>query len=247
MSKRRRRSLPEEHEEHVDESWLVPYADILTLLLALFIVLYASSTVDKEKYTAIMESFKSEFAGTNIPDEQKGLTIPPSTENPEEKIPPKPPKEEEDKGDAVLEELKKKLEKYINENNLNAVVTLGDTNRGVEISFRDAALFDSGSAELEPHSFKTLNGLVGLINTVPNSVSIEGHTDNQPIRTSRFASNWELSSARAASVLHYFIGKKVDPKRLQFTGYGEYHPIYPNNTEDHRQANRRVTIVILRK
>jgi chemotaxis protein MotB len=243
MSKRRRRSLHEEHEEHIDESWLVPYADILTLLLALFIILYASSSIDKEKYQAIMETFQSEFTGTSNPDKQEGLSTAPLPPDEQKVVPPK----DEDKPDAGLDELKQKLEKYINQNKLNAVVTLSDTLRGVEVSLNDVALFDSGSAQLKADSYNTLNGIVGLVRTVPNSINIEGHTDNEPISTSTFKSNWELSAARAASVLHFFNNRNIDPKRLQFTGYGEYHPLFPNDTAEHKQANRRVTIVILRK
>jgi chemotaxis protein MotB len=243
MSKRRRRSLHEEHEEHIDESWLVPYADILTLLLALFIILYASSSIDKEKYQAIMETFQSEFTGTSNPDKQKGLSTAPLPPDEQKVVPPK----DEDKPDAGLDDLKQKLEKYINTNKLNAVVTLSDTHRGVEVSLNDVALFDSGSAQLKEDSYNTLNGIVGLVRTVPNSINIEGHTDNEPISTSTFKSNWELSAARAASVLHFFNNRNIDPKRLQFTGYGEYHPLFPNDTAEHKQANRRVTIVILRK
>lgn len=244
MSKRRRR-MHEEHEEHIDESWLVPYADILTLLLALFIILYASSSIDQEKYQAIMETFQSEFTGTTNPDKQDGLSTAPTPPDQQEIVPPK--KVEEDKPDVGLDELKQKLENYINQNKLNAVVTLNDTLRGVEVSLNDVALFDSGSAQLKSDSFKTLNGIVGLIKTVPNSIDIEGHTDNEPISNSIFKSNWELSAARAASVLHFLANRNIDPRRLQFTGHGEYRPLFPNDTAKHRQANRRVTIVILRK
>lgn len=243
MSKRRKRSMHEEHEEHIDESWLVPYADILTLLLALFIILYASSSIDQAKYQAIMETFKSEFTGTDNPDGQTGLSTAPQEPGPQEE----PPMEVEDKPDAGLDALKQKLEKYINENNLSAVITLGDTNRGVELTLTDVVLFDSGSAVLKENFYNTLGGIVGLINTVPNDINIEGHTDNQPIRNSQFASNWELSAARAASVLHFFDNRNIDPKRLQFTGFGEYQPLFPNDTAEHREANRRVNIVILRK
>jgi chemotaxis protein MotB len=247
MSKRRRK-IHEEHEEHIDESWLVPYADILTLLLALFIILYASSSIDQAKYQAIMESFQSEFTGTSNPDDQKGLTTAPLPPDQQQVVPPKnEDKKKPDEKDTGLDELKQKIESYINANKLNAVVTLEDTLRGVEISIKDVVFFDSGSAALKEQSYKTLNGIVGLINTVPNSIAIEGHTDNEPISTANYRSNWELSSARAASVLHYFAGKKVDPKRMQFTGYGEYQPLVPNNSVENRQANRRVTIVVLRK
>jgi chemotaxis protein MotB len=245
MSKRRKRSMHEEHEEHMDESWLVPYADILTLLLALFIILYAASSVDQAKYKAIMETFKSEFTGTDNPDGQTGLSTAPQEPGPQA-APPKV-EEKEEKKDAGLDELKQKLEKYINDNNLSSVIALGDTNRGVELTLTDVVLFDSGSADLKRNFYDTLSGIVGLINTVPNDINIEGHTDNQPIRNSQFASNWELSAARAASVLHFFDNRNIDPKRLQFTGFGEYQPLFPNDTAEHRQANRRVNIVILRK
>ncbi|MEH7073168.1 flagellar motor protein MotB [Neobacillus drentensis] len=250
MRKQRNR-FDEDHEEHIDESWLIPYADILTLLLALFIVLFASSTVDKEKYQSIMESFKSELTGTKIESKESGLSVNPSNTKTDEQTGKVPPAKEAapapSKEEVELNNLKEKLENYVKNNGLNAVITLQDTKRGVEISLKDVILFDPGKAELKSSSFKTLNVLVGLAKTVDNPISIEGHTDNVPIKNASYASNWELSSARAVSVLHYFESKKLTKKRLQFVGYGEYKPIYPNDTNAHKQANRRVNIVILRK
>lgn len=253
--RKRRKIFEEEHEEHIDESWLIPYADIMTLLLALFIVLFASSNIDKYKYEALMNALNSEFTGTEIKNKQEGLsTILPSEESKEE-TEIEPQKQQpvqsnatgQSKEDAELDQLKAKLEKYIVDNGLNAVVTLGDTKRGIEVSLKDVILFDSGKAVLKENSYETINGLVGLINTVPNPISIEGHTDNVPVGKSGFSSNWELSSARAVSVLRYFEGQKIASARLQFAGYGEFHPVYPNDTDEHRQENRRVTIVILRE
>ena len=248
--KNRRRHLDEEHEEHIDESWLIPYADILTLLLALFIVLFASSVVDKQKFMSIMESFKSELTGTKIESTNSGLSVKTSdvaqsdqTAKEQQQVEPAP---EETKEDQELLDLKGRIEQYIADNQLQADVSLQDTKRGVEITFKEVILFDPGRADLKESSFHTLDAIIGLINTVPNPVSIEGHTDNVPIRNSRFPSNWELSSSRAVSVLHYFEGKSIAKERLQFIGYGEYKPIYPNDTVEHKQANRRVNIVILR-
>ncbi|MDQ1146324.1 chemotaxis protein MotB [Bacillus sp. SORGH_AS 510] len=251
--RRQRRKLEEEHEEHIDESWLIPYADILTLLLALFIVLFASSTVDKAKYESIMEAFKSELTGTKIESKDSGLSIKPSDKESDEKTSeqkpatapeaaPAPSKEE-----VELNQLKEQLTKYIKENHLEAVISLTDTKRGVEISLKDVILFDPGKADLKQSSYQTLDVLVGLSKTVDNPISIEGHTDNVPIKNTAYASNWELSSARAVSVLHFFETKSILKDRLQFVGYGEYKPIYPNDTKEHKQANRRVNIVILRK
>ncbi|RHW33332.1 hypothetical protein D1B31_20675 [Neobacillus notoginsengisoli] len=239
--RKRRRKFENHDEGHIDETWLIPYADLLTLLLALFIVLYAASTIDAAKYQSIMESFKSELTGTKIPDNNAGLSPQLPAENSEEE------KQDKKQNDSELDGLRVKLENYIRDNKLEAVVSLQESKKGVEVSLKDLILFDSGRAELKERSFKTLDGIVGLIKTVPNPVSIEGHTDNVPATNTVFRTNWELSAARAASVLYYFESKNIEPKRLQFSGYGEYHPLVPNNSDVNRQANRRVTIVILRQ
>ncbi|HEY2421812.1 MAG TPA: flagellar motor protein MotB [Neobacillus sp.] len=242
--RRLRRNFDEEQEEHTDESWLIPYADILTLLLALFIVLFASSNINQAKYEAIMKSFKSEFTGTKIDTKSAGLSpIPSSTEKQE---PAQSVHPSDQKNDPELDQLKQKLEQYIAVNHLEAVTTLIDSRRGIEIAFKDVVLFDPGKADLKESSFLTLDKLIGLIATLPNSISIEGHTDNVPIGNAAFASNWELSAARAASVLHFFESKDIAQNRLQFSGFGEFQPLYPNDSTEHRQANRRVNIVILR-
>ncbi|MFZ7944672.1 OmpA family protein [Neobacillus sp. 19] len=249
--RKQRRNFDDDHEEHIDESWLIPYADILTLLLALFIVLFASSAVDKQKFMSIMQSFKSELTGTKIDNHNAGLSVqPPNKDLPEQEVKePKPaqgaapgPSKEE----TELLELKGKIEKFIADNHLQAGVTLQDTKRGVEITFKEVILFDPGKAILKDTSNQTLDSIIVLINTVPNPISIEGHTDNVPINNAQYPSNWELSSARAVSVLHYFEAKDVAKERLQFVGYGEYKPLFPNDTAEHKQANRRVNIVILR-
>jgi chemotaxis protein MotB len=249
--RKRKRAFDTDHEEHIDESWLIPYADLLTLLLALFIVLYAASTVDKEKYQSIMESFQSELTGTKIESEQAGLS--PTLPSPEtnQGLPVVEPKEEqeEETNDKELDMLKQQLESFINDNSLQDMVSLNVTEKGIEVTLKDLILFDSGKAELKGVSFQTLNGLVGLIKTVPNPISIEGHTDNVPTRKhgdGSYASNWELSAARAISVLNYFESQQIDANRMQFSGFGEYQPLHPNDSAEHRQANRRVTIIILR-
>ncbi|MDR7235666.1 flagellar motor protein MotB [Neobacillus drentensis] len=239
-----RKHFEEDDEDHIDESWLIPYADLMTLLLALFIVLFAASNINISKYEAIMNALKSELTGSKVENNQKGLAPIPSSKSPA-KVPQKqePIKSKEE---IELDNLKGKLQKYIADNGLKAVITLADTKRGVEVTLQEVILFDSGKADLKSNSFQTLDGLVGLINTVPNPISIEGYTDNVPVGKSGFPSNWELSSARAVSVLHYFESKRIASNRLQFTGFGESHPLYLNDTKEHRQENRRVKIVILR-
>ncbi|MEW9052677.1 MAG: flagellar motor protein MotB [Neobacillus sp.] len=246
--RKRNRAIGTDHEEHIDESWLIPYADLLTLLLALFIVLYAASTVDKVKYQSIMEAFQSELTGTKIESQQAGLSPTMPLPEPNQGLLEEEATEEEaeEGNDEELDVLKSQLESFIAENYLEDMVSLKVTEKGIEVSLKDLILFDSGKAELKGVSFQTLNGIVGLINTVPNMISIEGHTDDVPTDKTIYASNWELSSARALSVLNYFETQKVEAKRMQFSGFGEYQPLYPNDSADHRQANRRVTIVILR-
>jgi chemotaxis protein MotB len=244
--RKRNRAIGSDHEEHIDESWLIPYADLLTLLLALFIVLYAASTVDKVKYQSIMEAFQSELTGTKIESQQAGLSPTMPLPEPNQGLLEEEAAEEDEGNDEELDVLKNQLESFIAENYLEDMVSLKVTEKGIEVSLKDLILFDSGKAELKGVSFQTLNGIVGLINTVPNMISIEGHTDDVPTDKTTYASNWDLSSARALSVLNYFETQKVEAKRMQFSGFGEFQPLFPNDSADHRQANRRVTIVILR-
>lgn len=242
--RRLRNKFHEEHEEEIPEAWLLPYADILTLLLALFIVLYAAGIVDQSKYNAIMDSFKVELTGKPIKEDAgPSPTKPKQASDQAANAAGGPSKEGETE---QLDNLKQQLETYIADNHLQNVISLNTTKRGVEVTLKDVILFDPGKATLKEISYQTLNMLVGLIKAVPNAISVEGHTDNVPIKTAEFESNWELSSARAVSVLHYFGSHDIPQERMQFTGYGEFKPLYPNDTDQHRQANRRVNIVILR-
>ncbi|WP_284036451.1 OmpA family protein [Neobacillus sp. 114] len=239
-----RNKFHEEHEEEIPEAWLLPYADILTLLLALFIVLYAAGIIDQSKYNAIMDSFKVELTGKPIKEDAgPSPTKPNKPSDQAAHAAEGNSKEEEAK---QLDQLKQQLENYIADNHLQDVITLSDTERGVEVTLKDVILFDQGKANLKEISFQTLNMLVGLIKTVPNAISIEGHTDNVPISNAEYKSNWELSSARSVSVLHYFSTNGISQDRMQFTGYGEFKPLFPNDSDQSRQSNRRVNIVILR-
>ena len=116
--------------------------------------------------------------------------------------------------------------------------------RGVVVTFSDSVLYASGSAELKPEIFPVLEKLSKLLSSVPGKVEIEGHTDNVPISSSKYSSNWELSTARAASMLHFFIQKGIDPAKYSIAGYAEFRPLESNATEEGRQKNRRVEIVI---
>jgi chemotaxis protein MotB len=145
-----------------------------------------------------------------------------------------------------LEAAKAELEKRLKG---EAGVSVGMDDRGVVVTFISEVLFDSGKAKVRPEADDVLDKVANVINdkVADKNIAIEGHTDNEPIKKSGWKSNWELSTSRAISVLHYLEGKGTAPKRLQATGYGEYRPVDSNNTEEGRQRNRRVEIIILPK
>lgn len=261
MSKKKRLNFHEE-DEHIDETWLIPYADLLTLLLALFIVLFSMRSEDKQKSDAMMEALYKAFNTVSVFDTTSGGQTPSNNSNTNNIIRPKPEQipnqnantaaneknqETTNTDEKKLQELMKKLQAYIDQNHLNAEVSLNDLKEGIQITLKDRIVFDSGSDHLKSNFIPTMDDIAKMLQTVDNSIIIEGHTDNQPIHSSQFPSNWELSGARALSVVHYFQSKGIDPIRLKFTGYGEYKPMVPNDTPQHREANRRVNIIILRK
>lgn len=135
----------------------------------------------------------------------------------------------------------------LREAGLTGEVGLGVEERGIVFRFQDSVLFDVGKADLRPEAREILTKVGGLLKKVSNQIRVEGFTDNLPISTERFPSNWELSTARATTVVRFFIEElNIDPKRLEAAGYGEYHPIASNDDAAGRQKNRRVDIVLLR-
>ncbi|SHK62289.1 flagellar motor protein MotB [Desulforamulus aeronauticus] len=234
MSKKRR----EQHEEHMDESWLVPYADILTLLLALFIVLFASSTIDSQKFNAVKESLNAALnSGAGIMD-SKSMS--------DQLI----DKSQMSKDTIVeLQQLKKQMDNYIQENHMNAEIETQITNNALTLTIRDRALFDSGSAVVKPQSRSLIEAMGDILQQYPKyEVLVSGHTDNQPINNREFESNWDLSSKRAINCMKILLeNPALDPRRLVAVGYGEYRPIADNATAEGRAKNRRVEVTIKEK
>jgi chemotaxis protein MotB len=146
-----------------------------------------------------------------------------------------------------LENAKQLLERRLKREIQDKQVQVDLTKRGLVITFVAEVLFDSGKSVLRKEAFPMLDKMISVIKQeVPNrNIGIEGHTDNQPIKYSNWKSNWELSTARATTVLHYLEDTGIDPRKLQATGYGEYRPVVPNDTKENRQRNRRVEVVIL--
>ncbi|WP_035155966.1 flagellar motor protein MotB [Cohnella thermotolerans] len=252
MSKKHRR---EEHEEHADESWLLPYSDLMTLLLALFIVLYAASSVNVSKLEAMSNAFKSAFtSGIGILDKSALIEsqdeLDKRQKQKHEETDMKTQKEKlAQQEQENLEKLKKELDTYIKKNGLVTQLQTQLNQSQLMITIRDNALFSSGSADVKPEAQKLAVAIGRMLQNYPDyEVIVSGHTDNEPINTYQFASNWELSSKRAINFMKILLQNPAfDPKNFSAIGYGEYRPVDTNATEAGRAKNRRVEVSILRK
>jgi len=256
---------PEKHANH--ERWLVSYADFITLLFAVFVTLYAMSQSDKKKVEEVAASLRESFgysaqaaAGQRgvlqsqdikpIPAIKPEMAIIPMIN----KMPPAGPRQGGmEKGRAKgkaeekeFKEIQSAIEAYLIKHGAQNKVSIGITRRGLVVSLKEAGFFDSGSAVIKPSGYQLLNTIIEAMTQYSNPLRVEGHTDNMPISTPLFPSNWELSVARASNVLRY-IQKNydVDPTKLSATGYGEYRPVADNTTSEGRSKNRRVDMVLL--
>ena len=234
------------HEEEASEAWLLPYSDLMTLLLALFIALFAISQTDQTKLQALAQAFTAAFniggpsffegAGPNMSMQREVMSS-------------------EDAGNDAyikenqsLENIKEQLDQYIEQNQLQEELSTQMEEEGLMIRIKEKALFPSGSAELVEESQRIGPIVAGLLAAVPERVLISGHTDTDPINTAQFPSNWELSSVRAMTFMKFLlsINANLNPARFSAIGYGEYRPIAPNDTAENKQKNRRVEILIAR-
>jgi chemotaxis protein MotB len=261
MSKRRKKK---NEDEHISESWLIPYADILTLLLALFIVLFAMSDVDAKKFKSMAQSFNEVFSsGTGIfeypspmPDEEaQGLD--PQDKDTREKETGEKGQDEDEQSElerqaqqADKEELKYiqgKVNSFIDDKSLKNRLSTSLTDEGLLVSIRDNVLFESGSADVRPADLKVAKEISELlVLDPPRTIVISGHTDNVPIKNAQYESNWELSVMRAVNFMKIVLeNDKLDPQWFSAKGYGEYQPVASNSTSEGRAKNRRVEILIL--
>jgi chemotaxis protein MotB len=262
------------HEDHVNhEAWVIPYADLLTLLLALFVVLYAMSSVNTTKYRALAQAISAAFNGTqqvihplqpNTP--QASLTLPAGVPSPIPSAPlakmlvsvpaqqlMAPIKEraseasrnklnsEQQDLERIRSQVEHALQPLIDKN----MVVVRRTANWLEIEIRTDILFPSGVATVSPSANQVLTNLGEILAPFANPLRVEGYTDDVPINTTLYPSNWELSAARAASVARLFADHGVDPDRLGIVGWGQYHPAADNVSQDGRNRNRRVLVVVL--
>jgi chemotaxis protein MotB len=231
------------HEEHVDESWLIPYADMLTLLLALFIVLFGVSSVDAEKYQQLMIVFNENIQGGSGILEQP-VPIPEDHESKDHEGEEKDVRQQEHQD---LFELQKEFDQYILEQKLDDALKTRLSEDGLLLTILDNALFHSGSADVRTDAISLAEKVSELLVTdPPRKIVVAGHTDNIPIRNEAFQSNWELSAHRAINFMKILIeNEDLNPQYLSATGYGEYQPAASNETAEGRSKNRRVEVLIL--
>ncbi|HWT04985.1 MAG TPA: OmpA family protein [Xanthomonadales bacterium] len=213
--------------------WLLTYADMITLLLALFIILFAISNISSVKFQRLVKAVSGGFNSTDaINNPPNGGVIGGLHGRTDQ---------------ANLASIKAQLDKYIARKNLQSKVQTRIDKQGLVITLlSDKAYYDSGSADLRPETKQLLDVVAGQLRTVRNDVRVEGSTDNVPIATAEYPTNWELSAARSTGVTRYLVEHaKIIPTRISFAGYGEYRPKFANDSDAHRQQNRRVDVVIL--
>jgi chemotaxis protein MotB len=255
VSKKRR---PEAHEEHPDESWLLPYSDLMTLLLALFIVLYAVSSLNTAKAEALTQAFRTAFSdGLNIfnsatiiqTGEVQSYTDMTRNRNPVGRDKNKSQTDLQAEEQRNLEALQKQLNEYIERNGLSTQLETQLNYSELLITIRDNALFDPGSATVKPEARKLGVAIAEMLEPFNDyEVIVAGHTDTTPINTPEFPSNWELSTKRAVNFMKILLENDAfDPKLFGSTGYGEYRPVDTNDTVAGKAKNRRVEVAILRK
>ena len=218
----------DEEERGSAPRWMVTYGDMMTLLLTFFVMLLTYSAIDIVKFEEAISSLqgtlgimrKSGKEVMNFPNRMIG-----------------------NRQKQQMETTTRRLKKLIEQERLEHAVSVGQTDKGLLIRISSPMLFDLGQADIKPDIRPFLDKLVGIVVRWESPVRVEGHTDDLPIRTAQFPSNWELSTARAVNVLRYLIEKGgTDPKNLSAVGYGEYHPFVPNLSAENRSRNRRVEI-----
>jgi chemotaxis protein MotB len=203
--------------------------------MCFFVILFALSTIDAKKFEMAASSFMAAFNGV--------LTSLPTVAIHQEVLTPRLGGDAQNK--RIAADAASKIREVASKDNLEDAVKVDITDTGIAIKISDKVSFDPGSERLKPEFLEVLEKVTAIVREMPGrEIRIEGHTDNTPINTTRFPSNWELSSSRALAVVKYLYNKGEDPQKLSGVGYGEFRPLYPNDTEAHRRENRRLEIYV---
>lgn len=260
-----------EHEEHANhEAWAIPYGDLITLLLAFFVVMYAVSSVNEGKYRVLSDSMTAAFRGSpkttepiQIGDKvvkarsdetlaglspSQAMKLPGNRDNSTSGAVERfgllgleAAKERQDGAPDVAAQVEQAMAKLIDK----GLVTVTRKPLWVEVEIKTDILFPSGSAEIESGAVEIVGRIGEILKPLPSPIRIEGHTDNRPIATAQFPSNWELSGARASRIVRLLESRGVSPTRMSVAGQGEHQPVADNATAEGRNRNRRVTLLIL--
>jgi chemotaxis protein MotB len=249
-----RRKRVEEHVNH--DRWLVSYADFITLLFAFFVVMYSISSVNVGKFRVLSDSLEAVFT-----DPKKSVDpiqigeIRRGEDEKEKNVDPRPEPEQiielpsapivPEETIRTINDISNRLNDALLEQIENQDVSIKKGKDWLELEFKSNVLFYSGESRLEKAAVPIIGKVANILRTSANPIQVEGFTDNQPINTPRFPSNWELSAARAASVVHLLDRYGLAPSRMSAIGYGEFKPIAENTTADGRQKNRRIVLVVL--
>lgn len=219
--------------------WLQTYSDTVTLLLTFFVLLYSFATVDAKKFqqvsTAIQSVLSGQSANSIFEYNMKNGTKPIVGDL-----------KKTGKGSGNSNALYEQVKEFVEKNKLNKTVKIRKNKLGIIMQLKDSVIFESGQSDIKENSKVILDKVTTLISTMPNEIIVEGHTDNVPINNDKYKSNWDLSTARAVNVLRYFVETKhLNPKRFNAAGYGEFKPLFNNDSDEHRAQNRRVNILIV--
>lgn len=266
-----RRESRNHDEEASHDRWLISYADFITLMFAFFVVMYSISSVSEGKYRVLSDALNQAFdtnqeSTSQIPnpidlpiqqhltyEQAEGTIKAESVEGIKEEILADNDEQAEElaKPNTEQDRIKKSLGEIADDIRYEVLpfideqlISVNNTDKAIEVEIKSQLLFPSGNARLVSKAIPVLSNLATIFSTFNNPIQVEGFTDDQPIKTTTFPSNWELSAARAASVVHLFMRKGIEPTRMSAIGFAEFRPIADNNTKEGRQENRRVLIVI---
>ncbi|MHB1313881.1 MAG: OmpA/MotB family protein [Christensenellales bacterium] len=248
-----KRKKPEAPTEEGAPAWMNTYGDMVTLILTFFVLLFSFSTIDAKKWQKLVDSFKDEdFVAVASASEAGGEGI-----GGDDAIIVKQPEPEEEYASTnnfntnvttEFNRLFEEIKKHIEVNHLDTVLNVEKKGEVITLRITDSALFDSGKDKIKPNALVVLDHLTIIIREYESAIGmirIEGHTDNVPISTSKFGSNWDLSVSRAVNVLQYLLKNSgITPARFSAVGYGEFQPIASNDTEEGKAKNRRVDFII---
>lgn len=225
-------------------TWITTFSDVMSLLLTFFILLYSMSNLDAQKFQEMTKSLQGVLSGLGYTEILEGqdstMELPTEGEISAEDVLETSSLKDE------IKEVYEKVSDYVEAEGLDAVVTVNYNKRGIFVDIKEAILFDSASPDIKASGVEVLKKIEGILKEFENEIVIEGHTDDVPMQSALYPSNWELSTGRSVSVARYLSEKgNIPPNRLSAVGYGEYKPIVPNTSEENRAINRRVNILII--